>query len=548
MARIVPDDYPTDLIINKSERAVVEALMEVSDAWFVIPNVEFNDRKRPREIDVVLLHPVLGLVTIEVKGYLPRVRQGKWIDEHGSLVYPQPYQQAKDNAYGLLNELKSHVTGINHQRIPWAVAFPRAEEMEGRLPDGLEDFNIVLSTDLENRDLLEDKLERLATSTYLVEGFSEDTVNNIISHLAPDADFTWDAVGEHRRARRRLHQLSDQQVEALVTLEDNPRVVVRGRAGTGKTRLARQWTRNAVRQREERVLLTCYNDPLGQYFQDEFDGWDEVWAGPFLRVIGDLPGVPPLHEPVAANYPDADEFRRAVTRWWNDDLPAHVLAHVDEIQVGFDMIVVDEAQDFTPLWMDVLEALLDPDGPMRMLLLGDDMQDIYQRGSILPGVEDGWVTASMPRNCRNAHVIASLLRRTLNGAAPALAAPPGWGCRFVTSDGLDATVAAVVQTVATWLAEGRNPHSIAVVTTGSTLRDRLRESLSSGSATGGLTGGVLVETAHRIKGLEFDSVVLAVETETPRDELLYVGASRAVSELVMVAPPVAMERFGSMLP
>jgi len=46
---------------------------------------------------------------------------------------------------------------------------------------------------------------------------------------------------------------------------------------------------------------------------------------------------------------------------------------------------------------------------------------------------------------------------------------------------------------------------------------------------------VLNENIHRTKGLEFDTVVLAADADVD-DALLYVGTSRAVSELVVIAP------------
>ena len=45
-----------------------------------------------------------------------------------------------------------------------------------------------------------------------------------------------------------------------------------------------------------------------------------------------------------------------------------------------------------------------------------------------------------------------------------------------------------------------------------------------------------------MKGLEFDTVILVADAEVA-DYLLYVGISRAVSELVIVAPPIVGERL-----
>ena len=50
MARLVHED---SLIGNRAERAVVKALVGVSDPWFIVPNLYLIDRKQPRESDVV---------------------------------------------------------------------------------------------------------------------------------------------------------------------------------------------------------------------------------------------------------------------------------------------------------------------------------------------------------------------------------------------------------------------------------------------------------------------------------------------------------------
>lgn len=179
-------------------------------------------------------------------------------------------------------------------RAPFTVAFAHAKEVTGTLPEVLEQFNLIRGSDLAEVALLEDKVEILASMAPLLNGFGQQTVNAIMGLVAPDAGFTWDAAGEYRHARLRLQQLAEQQVEALVGLEDNQRVVVRGDTGTGKIRLPSQWVRHAAQSRKERVLLTCYNDPLGDYFRTEFEDWDLVRAGPFLRLVQELPGAPVL--------------------------------------------------------------------------------------------------------------------------------------------------------------------------------------------------------------------------------------------------------------
>ncbi|MBV9367811.1 MAG: hypothetical protein JO286_06845 [Solirubrobacterales bacterium] len=47
---------------------------------------------------------------------------------------------------------------------------------------------------------------------------------------------------------------------------------------------------------------------------------------------------------------------------------------------GVDAVLVDEAQDFLPDWLDALELLLD-EGEGIMFLFADESRAIYRRGS-----------------------------------------------------------------------------------------------------------------------------------------------------------------------
>jgi len=49
---------------------------------------------------------------------------------------------------------------------------------------------------------------------------------------------------------------------------------------------------------------------------------------------------------------------------------------------------------------------------------------------------------------------------------------------------------------------------------------------------------------HRAKGLEFDHVILVLPNEDVSDALLYIGISRAISGLTVVAPSALATRIG----
>ena len=54
---------------------------------------------------------------------------------------------------------------------------------------------------------------------------------------------------------------------------------------------------------------------------------------------------------------------------------------------------------------------------------------------------------------------------------------------------------------------------------------------------------IVCETVHRVKGLEFDFVVLVAD-EDVTDLLLYVGLSRALVGFSLVAPSTVAARLG----
>jgi hypothetical protein len=530
MARLVPEDFSTEAMLYETERHVVEALLALPDSWFILPNVRLLRYDVERELDIVLLHPRLGVVLVEVKGFIPEVRRGIWRDEYGREV-KSPIGQAMSNSYNLRARLTELWGTDGPARVPFAVAFPRAGTFDGTLPEDREEFHVLVSTDLADADLLEEKIVALASSTYLLNGFDEEMVNAIIDAVAPDAKFTWDAEGEHRRARNMLRKLSTQQVEGFASLDANRQVFVQGRAGTGKTRLARSWVRRAADDRHERVLLTCYNDPLGWSFRDDFEGNNNVTAAPFLQLLLGYVGL------------DAPPPGVDLNTWWNETLPDDAARAIAENGQRFDTVVIDEVQDFAPRWLKIAQMLLDPDGPRRMLLLGDEAQDIYDRGFEAPSVDDGWVHATMPRNCRNADIIARLLRRKLDGALPSPAAPPGWQCRFVSvadPEAMSATVGTLLNDLIN--ESSRNPGSIGVVATSAALRNRL--AIDHGLTQDPDGKSTCVGTPHRLKGLEFDTVILAVPDPNPTDVALYIGVSRAISELIIVGPQNVGLRLG----
>ena len=205
--------------------------------------------------------------------------------------------------------------------------------------------------------------------------------------------------------------------------------------------------------------------------------------------------------------------------------------------------MVDEAQDFSPSWLTQLAQLLDPDGPRRLLIVADPAQELYVRGFRIPSTDDGWTRCDLVSNCRNGHEIGAILRRSLGGAAGAGLGTRG--ARYVPSGSMTPTTSSPPSTrrsARLALDEELAPDRIAVLTVTSRLRDLLVDRLGL-KRWEDRADGIVCENVHRVKGLEFDTVVLVVDTDVVADDLLYTGISRAVSELVVVAPDAVRKRL-----
>jgi len=536
MGRIIPADFPMEQLANNAERTVVSSFITgLYSNWLIIPNLGMRDSEGQHETDIVLIHPDMGVVLVEVKGHRVSIREGIWHGQEGTPLNPQPIKQALDNAKSLERLIRKKVEGLERLEVVFGLAFPNTREINGDLTTDINPAQVLVAADLLEPD---DPIERMAHSrTVWNRALTAQQIEGIVKLIRPDAEFRWDAEARTTATREALRQLCDAQITSMVSLAQNRRVLVRGGAGTGKTHLGVLWAQRAWLE-NDRVLLTCYNDPLADSLIDAigFDLDESLTIGPFIRTVLAMPGMPELVIPAEANQ-----------HWWETEALGHLVRYWPQIGARFDTIIVDEAQDFSPAWIALLQALLDPDGRRRVMLLADEGQGIYERGFVFPEAADGWVQVELASNFRNARPIARVLRNHLGGAPSPMQSPEGLGVVWIEATNADAVEDAVDAELQRIIEnEGRSSASVCVGTVRSSTRDQLRIALHLVRWEDRHDGHVVCENVHRLKGLEFDTVILAADADIkPDDEaLLYVGVSRAVSELIVVGPREFADRLG----
>ncbi|KVP79672.1 ATP-dependent helicase [Burkholderia ubonensis] len=330
-------------------------------------------------------------------------------------------------------------------------------------------------------------------------------------------------------------------------LEFTPfRLRVIGTAGSGKTQLAVQAMRDAIAA-GRRVLYVCFNRPLADYIARIAPPGAKIANYHQLCdwVARDGGYTPDFDAP--------DAFGRLEARFAQTPVPE---------RWRFDVLIVDEGQDFHPSWASALERLLAPDGAWWWL--EDPLQNLYMREPVaLPG----WVSLKALTNYRSPRDLLDFVRDVIGRVEP-LAAELRSGSPFDGSDLVvsaygdanaspaalaDACIDATKRAITQALSLGFRKQDIAVLS----YRGREGSALAALDQLGPHQvkrftgkydlfgnpeyhdGDVLLDSIYRFKGQSAPCVIL---TEIDFDTLdaraarkLFVGATRATMKLLLVA-------------
>lgn len=371
--RLIP---PTIAETTRSdgERAVFEALASSAGpdtaGWTVLHSFDIADHRRrlAGEIDFLCLVPGDGVLVVEVKGCHALRRQGgDWYYGHNAEPdHRGPFRQASEAMHSLRERVARQHPELSHVPFCSAVCFPFIDFTETS-PEW-NDWQVIDRRALAGRPLarlIEDVLaharkrlvERRVPWFHPERG--EPTPRQcdaLAGLLRPDFEFFESPRSRLLRAEEEVRHYTEEQFEALDAIDLNPRIVFDGPAGTGKTLLAIEAARRAV-SRGRRVLLLCFNRPLGRWLQEEVG---ELGRGVTARTLHEhlrtLADITPTRE------------QRCRQEFWQQELPTMALEALLEREGKrnfYDEIVLDEAQDvLRRSYLEVLDLSLN-DGLAR---------------------------------------------------------------------------------------------------------------------------------------------------------------------------------------
>ncbi len=425
MARIIPA-YIADDKTSLAERKIFSQLKDDPDTaeWTVLHSLELARRgkKKPYgEIDFVVIIPAEGIICLEIKGGGISCEDGQWktTNRHGQEFFlkKSPFAQARDSMYALRNSIMEHFGKDSREaRCPtgYGVVFPDAHCPP--LTPEFERSDIIDFQDLRDRPISSGvmNIARKRLREFQPRGEkpapAHTEAKRISGFLRPDFERVAAKATWLEEAEEKLLRLTEEQYEIIDQLEDNPRCLFKGAAGTGKTLLALEFSRRAELC-GKKVLLVCYNQLLSQRFGE----WTEdtgITAGTFHGVV----------ESLITNSKWKQEFLERKSELESDQkklfeevYPFYGEMALEELGPQFDLLVMDEAQDLCRK-----EILCVLDGAIRgglsggrWAIFGDfSRQNIYNHGER----KDPLATLGeycrhpargrLTRNCRNTRRIA----------------------------------------------------------------------------------------------------------------------------------------------
>jgi hypothetical protein len=530
MARIFPDGWDT-LRLSGGARREVETLAllkaTLADTYTVYHGVHWTKLRSGfavfGEADFIVVSPSGRLAVIEQKSGLLEETEGGLVKTYAAKQKNIAAQISRTVA-GLHSRLTA-AFGSNTYRIEELLYCPDYQ-VRNRAIAGVNPSRIV---DASQRDKLAEIIEAMMPE-HEAPLPSRDQIHGFLANelaLVPDAGAM---IGQ---AAKLVTRVSEGLASWARCIEFQPfRLRVVGTAGSGKTQLAIRVLEDAARMRL-RALYVCYNRPLADHVRRIAP--QDVTIMSFHQLCEAVA----TQAGVKVDFNDARAFH---------SLEQAFLSGTISEDLQFDVIIVDEGQDFIQAWVEPLERLLKAGG--RWWWLEDPMQNLYRREAIaLPG----WVEVRATSNYRSPRDIVRFLGQLTSTPTAIEAASPfdGSDIGVISYPGASA-LQATRDALAEALALGFRPQDIAVLTFQGREKSvfpvldqlgkhRLRSFTGHYDAAGTplyRDGEILFDSVFRFKGQCAPCVILTEIDFEVLDEAalkrLFVGATRATMKLMLV--------------
>jgi len=493
------------------------------------------------EADFVLLIPNKGILVIEVKDHESvKFEQGKWYLGRDKPVVGGPIKQAREAMYSILEYIRSKIPEASRVPISYCVWFTRTEfNADEHESIEWESFQFLDVRNLDNvqqsiNEVMNHSIRHLkskpTTQHVLPSSLTFDLTEKIVGHLRPRFETILGESTLRKIRRDEMTRLIEDQFTAIDGMEENPRVIISGPAGTGKTLLALEKARR-IQLQGKKVAYLCFNT----FLQIDVASKNldlEVWN------ISKL--IMKLSNTESRNASNIQEIESKDPK----NFP------IEEI---YDALIIDEAQDiFASRYFPWLDAILK--GGLKngsWFAFGDfQSQNLYNNPFESDEIEkycDSYFRFLLRHNCRNLPNIGHLTYTLVPNA-------PKWTSFRRNDDGVDpmvrftggaADLTKELDQAVEYLRMQKFSLSDIVVLTPSKIAcpsETFSKSLFADRLipwTLGASGKIRFSTIHAFKGLESQCIILMELYDLIGNSdarfLKYTALTRATDRLFIIA-------------
>lgn len=432
MAIMIPSAISPDVKSN-AERHIYKWFENAkgTEDWIVLHSLGIVNHNKyiHGEVDFFVMVPMLGLFALEVKGGRVKRTNGIWTFTnkygHSDMRVKGPFDQAWDGIYSIRRSL-SNKLDLEHKYLEKTffgigVMFPDVTYASVGIDE--EQWQVFDCNDGRNVRAF---IERIAQGS--VKGWNTqygdvtpknrptvDDVRYLATILRGDFDLAISLRAQYNYVEEEIVSLTANQYKCIDQLEDNPRCLIKGSAGTGKTLLAIE-TAKKYASCGEKVALFCYNNLLArwlqQYFEKQVESLQPTYVGTFHGYL--MKVVQQKHMMVKT--PDSEE---KIKLFFAHELPARV-SDILKLQGGiFDRIVIDEAQDLMfEEYLQCIDAMLKKGiSRGKWIFFGDfNKQAIYSDEMVEMNYIDmmdectSYIRYKLTTNCRNTQSICDQIK------------------------------------------------------------------------------------------------------------------------------------------
>jgi len=310
-------------------------------------------------MDFLVIIPNQGVLCLEVKAaHSIKRTDGMWYYGNDPIGDSRgPFKQAAEGMHSLRTRIVSQVPSFSRIAFWSAVVFPYCS-FEEKSPEW-HPWQVIDRTLFVNETIgyclkaIMINARRFLSQNPNARWFDPDSTEPSIDQckliarlMRPDFEFFESPNSREARRKEELKIYSEDQFAALDAIEENPRVIFHGPAGTGKTLLAIEAARRST-SLGKRTLLLCFNHLLGGWLKTETANLTHATVGTLHSVMLSMAGLNPPGKPTS-------EF-------WVSELPSIAVERLinKELDPQYDQLILDEAQDLiSQQYLDYLDLCL----------------------------------------------------------------------------------------------------------------------------------------------------------------------------------------------